>query len=282
MDRLKSLLHPLYQGIVGIPKSAQKGLRRAFLEARYAYKNTLGDHCYQGKPVFIVGCGHSGTSLLLSVLGSHESFYDVPEESYLAFKNESEAHSLLRRFRREAIASGCARWVEKTPKHVRRIQTLLRYRPSGRVIVMLRDGRDVACSIRDRTGDFENAVERWVNDNRRAEEHLTDRRVKRIKYEDLVQNFEQTARFVCDFISEKYDKSMKYFHKRDMYYYDWRIAKPSGPEDHERLRNWQVNQPLYDGSGRWKNDMSEAEKIKFKKSAGEMLLKYDYSSGLDW
>jgi hypothetical protein len=177
---------------------------------------------------------------------------------------------------------GCARWVEKTPKHVRRIQTLLEYRPSGKVIVILRDGRDVACSIRDRTGDFESAVERWVTDNRRAEEHLTDTRVKRIKYENVVQDFEGTIKSVCKFLDEKYDESMRLFHKRDRYYYDWRIAKPSSPENHERLRNWQVNQPLYDGSSRWRDDMSSREKKAFKEVAGEMLIEYGYANGLDW
>jgi hypothetical protein len=147
---------------------------------------------------------------------------------------------------------------------------------------MLRDGRDVACSIRDRTGDFESAVERWINDNRRAEEHLSDERVKRIKYEELVQNFQQTVQSICSFLGEKYDESMRYFHKRDKHYYDWRIVKPSSPEDHERLRNWQVNQPLYDGSGRWKKDMSKREKKYFKERAGKMLVEYGYSDGLEW
>ena len=34
-------------------------------------------------PVFIVGCGHSGTTLLLRVIGSHPNFHAILDESYL-------------------------------------------------------------------------------------------------------------------------------------------------------------------------------------------------------
>ncbi|MCL1888154.1 MAG: sulfotransferase, partial [Kiritimatiellaeota bacterium] len=36
-------------------------------------------------PVFVVGCGHSGTSLVMRVLGEHSAFCAVPYESRCAW-----------------------------------------------------------------------------------------------------------------------------------------------------------------------------------------------------
>ena len=36
-------------------------------------------------PIFIVGCGHSGTSLLKKLLGNHSNIYDIKEESGIFF-----------------------------------------------------------------------------------------------------------------------------------------------------------------------------------------------------
>jgi hypothetical protein len=42
------------------------------------YWNTMVRHItIDSQPVFIVGCGHSGTSLLLAVLGTHSKLYAI-------------------------------------------------------------------------------------------------------------------------------------------------------------------------------------------------------------
>ena len=52
--------------------------------------------------------------------------------------------------------------------------------------------------------------------------------------------------------------------------------------DHKNLRNWQVNQPLFDGSGRWREEMSIEEKKLFKAKGQKLLEELQYANNIDW
>src|SRR4051794_13051296 len=69
-------------------------------------------------PIFIVGCGHSGTSLVLAILGAHSKIYAVPYESKFGFKSDEAAKALFAEFDAKTVSAGKQRWVEKTPRHV--------------------------------------------------------------------------------------------------------------------------------------------------------------------
>ncbi|MFN2297657.1 MAG: sulfotransferase family protein, partial [Anaerolineales bacterium] len=119
-----------------------------------------------GPPVFIVGCGHSGTSLMLAVLDTHSRLYAVPYESFIAGKNDEQGfRAAMREFEWQAIAAGKHRWVEKTPKHIYHVENILGWCPDAQILVVIRDGRDVAYSFRSRTGDLQEGIQLWVDDN---------------------------------------------------------------------------------------------------------------------
>ncbi len=61
-------------------------------------------------------------------------------------------------------ARGKSRWVDTTPRNVRRSERLFRLFPDMKLINMIRDGRDVAASIVNRdwgTDDYDRALEDW-------------------------------------------------------------------------------------------------------------------------
>lgn len=55
-------------------------------------------------------------------------------------------------------------------------------------------------------------------------------------------------------------------------------------KDHKDYRNCQINQRLFDGSGKWMQEMTEEEMASFKtdKDAKQMLIGFGYATGDDW
>jgi len=230
--------------------------------------------------VFIVGCGHSGTTLLRQILGAHSLIYDIPYESRLGLKNNPKR--LIAYFDRLAICEKKTRWVEKTPRHIHCIPQLLELLPDAKILIILRDGRDVACSIKDRHGDIEEAITRWVEDNLAGEAYWQHPNVYVLKYESIIEDFEGTIATVLDFIGEEYEPAMHEYHRMNSPNQAERISKPPSPngKNHNRYRRWQISQPLFDGRGKWKG-MTDEEKRIVQEHAGEMLARYGYADG-DW
>ncbi|HWV57097.1 MAG TPA: hypothetical protein VNZ57_06465 [Longimicrobiales bacterium] len=100
---------------------AMKRLRvcteRALFLLRYNYHKMVLGHQIRHPPTFIVGCGHSGTSLMLAVLRYHSSIYAIPRETNFAYASNPMA--AMKRFDMRTVVAGKSRWVEKTPRHIR-------------------------------------------------------------------------------------------------------------------------------------------------------------------
>jgi hypothetical protein len=224
---------------------------------------------------------------LQRLLGEHSNIYGVPYESRIL-----EYPNLKRRlaygiWNREAVVRHKHRWVEKTPMHVRLIDRIFANYPEAKVLFVVRDGRDVAVSMRKRFGDFETGLKRWVEDNRLGLMWRDDPRVMMVRYEDLVKNYDETMPQICSFIGEAFEDELSSFHENPAYYHSEKISADHVSEsgkDHKYYRNWQVNQKLFDGSGKWVKQMSEAEKASFKadRDAMQMLLEFGYANGDDW
>ena len=114
-------------------------------------------------PVFVVGCGHSGTSLMTRMLGAHSRLWNYPGETGMLEKGSlARARAIGNDLQRQATEAGKARWVEKTPDHVYRIQDAFDSFTDAHVVVMVRDGRDVVASLLKRgTYSVRGACSRW-------------------------------------------------------------------------------------------------------------------------
>lgn len=236
-------------------------------------------------PIFVVGCGHSGTSLLLKMLNMHPHIHAVPFESRAYLKAAWKTGMARILWHKNTIAAGKFRWAEKTPSHVHAIDRILKDHPDASILLIIRDGRDVAVSLRKRTGNFAAGVQRWVQDNRAGEAYWDHPRVFRLFYEELVGNFDVIMPRICNFIGEPYDASMRNFHKHNLKLFNSQTTlQPScvAGKNNAQLRNWQISQELFDGSGKWQREMSEEEKALFKQMAGQMLIDYGYASDMNW
>lgn len=208
--------------------------------------------------IFIVGCGHSGTTILQKILGNHKSIYGIPYETGLFMHTDTVVKEQLSRYGR---ARGRKKWVcEKTPTHVYWIDSMYKYTRHPKIIVIIRDGRDVVASLKKRGGSLEGAVDRWVKDNQEwmASPHRHEFHV--LKYEDFVRDPPHELRRICDFIQEEYDDGMLTYGKQSIQLpEDFFEGLINGPK-HSVLRQYQVNQDIYDGSGRHVRDLTHEDK----------------------
>lgn len=238
-------------------------------------------------PIFIVGCGHSGNSLMLRILGTHPQIFAIPRETGLfCEKSPNKIKKAIEDCEYLCLQAKKKRFAEKTPRHIFCINSIYSQYPESKVILMLRDGRDVACSIKARTKDFNLAVDRWINDNLEGYKYWDNPNLKVVKYEDLISNSEKTLKKLMEFLGEDYtEKILKFYVKQEMWFDASEMVKPrkiNNIQDHKNYRNWQVNQPLFDGRGRWRKEMELEEKRIFKRKAQEYLVEFGYVDYDNW
>jgi hypothetical protein len=249
-------------------------------------RQRLRGHRVKAAPIFIVGCGHSGTSVLLRLLGAHSSIYAVPYESKVFRYPELKQRLTMKIWNRNAVARGKHRWVEKTPVHIRMIDRVWAIYPDARVLFIVRDGRDVAVSLRKRFDSFELGLRRWVDDNRQGLNWSDDPRFMRVRYEDLVKRYDETMPRICEFIDEPFEEGLIVYHNKPAYDLSREVRSPESEwrKDHAEYRTWQMNQKLFDGSGKWIKEMTEEEKAAFKADRGamQMLIDFGYVTDNAW
>jgi hypothetical protein len=192
-------------------------------------------------PIVLGGCGRSGTTLLRMMLDSHRRICCGPESS-LFRRRALDPGALADRFGfpREAVCaiyeasrsrpafiegfaalcmqqSGKQRWAEKTPRNISRIGEIFRCFPEARFIHVLRDGRDVACSLRThprhKVGDgklvpletwkpIAGCAQRWREDIEGSRRWWGDPRFQTVRYEELVLNARPVLERLMAFLGE--------------------------------------------------------------------------------
>lgn len=230
------------------------------------------------------------------MVAAHSRIHGVPYESDLMFRRPGHIDWMVRQFDRDTRAAGETRWVEKTPRHIQRIGEILQRFPTAKVLVIIRDGRDVACSIRDRSGDVGAGAQRWVKDNAMADRFANHQQMLTVRYESLVDDPRSELQRVFEFLGEPFEDGVLRHHEHPFRFYgrfqDYEavideIENQTAPpetvsgEDHRLYRSWQANQPVFDGRRRWETDLNPEERAVVKSIAGEALKKYGYATE-DW
>lgn len=200
---------------------------------------------------FIVGCGHSGTSLLASRLGLHGEAWLVDGESYALVPIRS-----ARRCRREAGAwSSAARAdgrtlvLEKTPKHVHSVARIRRMLPDARFIATARHPLENIASMKKRYGSLEYAIDRWNLDAGASADLIESGIAILVRYEELTREPEATLRRAAAHLGLAWDPAIL-AEGRTAY-------REASNLMAERLE--QVTRPISDRGSRWREQLTEAE-----------------------
>jgi hypothetical protein len=149
--------------------------------------------------IFVVGCGHSGTTLLASLLGRLKEVFLVGRESRI-FTPENglyTAKMIAREWTRFAEYLQTPVIVEKTPKHLHCTGRIWRVIPEAHLIAIVRNPVDNIASLSRRFLNLPYAHERWRIDNKTVARIAALPRVHTIKYEHLVTNPEPAMRELC-------------------------------------------------------------------------------------
>ncbi len=188
---------------------------------------------------------------------------------------------------------GKPRCGEKTPIYVKSIRKIWGALPEARFLHVIRDGRDVALSIRDRATKehtFEAIAERWVRrigQARRQSKKLPDGAYKEVRYEQLILDTEPTLREVCEFFELPWDDAILDYHQHSAERLE--EMKRELPADGKRTtlsverrmathaRTTQAPDPSR--VSRWREGMEREQRRKFESIAGELLGELGYVTG---
>lgn len=216
-------------------------------------------------------------------MGNHKDIYGIPKESRFLNNGEKEIKRTLAIFDKERKKLNKRYICEKTPKHVYHIKEMFLYTNKPKIIIVIRDGRDVASSIKKRVGNIEFGINRWIQDNNvwLHNEHKNDFHI--VKYENFVNDPAKELSCICNFLElEYYDELLQYDTKEvrlPKNFFDGLINE----DKHALLRTYQINKPIYDGSNRWQKDLSEKEidSMYSSKTFCEMMMQLEYDMKRD-
>jgi len=126
---------------------------------------------YQKNYIFIVGCGHSGTTLLAARLGNHDQIHVIPKETgwFLPKRSLRAGKKKMNLEFSRAKEDGKKILLEKTPKHIHCIHRILKVYPCAKIIIVHRNCYDNIASLKKRF-NFELALNRWLIDTKPSTE----------------------------------------------------------------------------------------------------------------
>jgi hypothetical protein len=216
---------------------------------------------------FVLGCGHSGTTLIASRLGNHPAVALIPEETNLFEPRRplARARRFLVAARARALGEGRQVVLEKTPKHVRVTGRLRRLLPEARLIVVVRNPLDTCLSLRKREGTLEEAIDRWMVDNGAALALAGDPLARRVHYEEVTAEPEAAFRAMTGFLGLAWDDAV--------------LGTASGyaatgqKTANMRLRAEQVSRPITKNSGKWREGLTAAEAATVRARTGELYAR---------
>jgi hypothetical protein len=171
-----------------------------------------------------------------------------------------------------AAGKGKARWGDKTTDYVTELDVLWSLFPSCRVIHLVRDGRDVAVSLRRLTWGSRHLPTlaqdwRWKTMLGHKVGALLGQNYLEIHFEDLVMDPEGTLRRVCEFLGEPFSPDMLTYEQD---------GRKEMPGDSMRWHQRSVRAPDPALVHSWKRSMSRADRIVFERIARPALELFGY------
>jgi hypothetical protein len=199
------------------------------------------EHVSPARHVVMGGAPRSGTTLLRRIFDRHPGIcagpetklfvpagfnldwlsdaYAIPSHELAAMRRRSASQAAFIDAFAERVLAACGkgRWAEKTPMNIRNLDWIARHFPRVAIVHIVRDGRDVVCSMRQhpdwrwKDGGWEKVLvvrslesyaRRWVEDTASGMRWRGDPRYVEVRYEDIVADPRPTLERLCAAIDE--------------------------------------------------------------------------------
>jgi len=249
-------------------------------------------------PDVIQACEDGGTpEEVVEVMTSHREWgdFDLDADEVLerlrALDPLTAGEALRAFYGLYAERAGKPRWGEKTPGYATNMIEIQKALPEARFIHLIRDGRDVALSAMDRAKRPLTAgqvAKRWQRRITKARKQ--SRKVNHYleaRYEDLVLDTEPTLRRITDFLELPWDAGMLDYHERAAERLNEMARelpatdkRPQLEQDHRlKIHALTKEPPKRDRVERWREQMSEEDRVAFEQIAGKLLEELGYAVG---
>jgi hypothetical protein len=202
--------------------------------------------------LLICGCGHTGSSILARIIGDHSDIYFVNRETGMFLANRHYLEDeYLSEFSESAMRENRKIILEKTPRHIWHVDYIRRKYPGTKFILTTREGRDTVASLYERTKDIGFSLTRYQDDSilTLRQVFLGDTYLQH--YEKLIEDPQHAIKNICEWVGLNFEQRMLNFHLKPI---EWNLNNPysSGqPNNHDQLRNKQVNSPLQKNTISW-------------------------------
>lgn len=210
--------------------------------------------------------------------------YDVPFGELRAMRASatSQAAFIDAFATRVRAAAAKTRWAEKTPQNIRHLDWIAEHFPRASFVHIIRDGRDVVCSMRTHPdwrwvdGRWQKVLvtrptiwyaRRWLDDTAAGMAWRGDPRYVEIRYEDLVADPAAVLREVCAVAGVEADPAWLAL-----------ATTPAATAD----ETGQTKRPDYEGAvsgasvGRWRTDLSADDRREVERLCGSRLRELGY------
>lgn len=203
--------------------------------------------------ISMCGCGHTGSSILARILGTHSSIHFITMESGMFLANRFfSQNTYYEQFQQDAINAKKSFVLEKTPRHIWHVDYIRRCYPNTRFILTTRNCFDTIASLYERTKNFKSSLLRYQDDSILTLRQIDESDVFLVKHEDLIADPSQLLESLCTWLGLTFESSMLNYSDNPI---DWNLHNPYSfgtLTSHDLLRNKQVNSPLKSSSVTWK------------------------------
>ena len=261
--------------------------------------------------LFIVGCPRSGTTLVQQALNRHSQIAIPPETKFfLSFLGHSQSrqHALIDRLNNDlrimlpkpavrvssladarAIFNRIARlyvarlgrpdvayFGEKSPAHTGRLVDIRRLIPEAKILLLYRDGRDVALSLTQVPWMSSNVHVNflvWLYYYRVLRQERTRQlpNLCVVRYENLVARPQQEFRRILDFLDLPYESAVAEGH-----------GNREGVPSREYAWKARALEPITTARiGLWRRDLSSGQIANMERLGGSALTSLDYKLATD-